>query len=466
MSRLPIRVRVPHAARPLRVVGLLHDAHPLELVFVHADAASGAALVPALAAAGLAASPTTTTSMSTHVTATHAAVQDALGFALHQVECVSTGAHFYTHLVDVDVPDTLSPHVTTILGLSSFPVAKPHAFSRSAHARSVSPYFSAAQLRVAYGLPAADARTGAGITIGVIELGGGFSPGQFNPSHVRAISVNGGRNNPQDRLSSVEVLLDIGLIAGAAPGAVQNVYFAPNTDAGFYAAIQRAMQDRCAIVSISWAGPEVYWPLSTMRAYNALFAALSAANIAVFVASGDNGASDGLSGLNVEFPGSSPYVVCCGGTSVRANPATGALVSEVVWNGGSRSGATGGGFSAVFDKPAFQTGLMLSAKRGVPDVAANADPATGYVIAGMVVGGTSAVAPLYSGFLAHLYTLKPLTARMGSVAFNTAMYAAKSSKFADVTNGNNVVDAAGGFSAGRGWDACTGIGRLNAAFFQ
>ena len=468
-----IAVHVPSATtRALRVVGLLRNTASIHLIFIHASADSGAAIAPVLRDAGF--KTVTQYDTATHAHGTHANVRTLFGIALHQVECGTTKAQFYTHLVNVDVPASLQPHVSNVLGLNSFPVARPCLHAASAKAAPLLPNktkFLITELRTAYGLPAPTANTGKGIKIGVIELGGGYFVDDLkryialcaplaSDTNVRSVSVQGARNNPYDGSgSNLEVALDIQLILGTAPGASVNVYFAPNSFDGFYAAIRAAQIDKCAIVSISWAATEGAWSRKTMQNYDALLQSMSAAGITVFAAAGDYGASDGQRGLHVEFPASSPNIVACGGTSLRANPS---FVSESTWYNNALS-ATGGGFSTVFARPPFQPAIKNQSMRGVPDVSADADPATGHIVilngAQTVVGGTSAVAPLYAGFLAQLYTLKPSTPR-GTAAFLRAAYASPS-KFYDITTGSN-----GGFSAAKNWDACTGMGRLNAAFFQ
>jgi kumamolisin len=175
--------------------------------------------------------------------------------------------------------------------------------------------------------------------------------------------------------------------------------------------------------------------------------------ITVTVAAGDNGSSDGVNdGKNhVDFPASCPYVLACGGT--RLVSANGVITSETVWNDGAQGGATGGGYSTVFARPAWQASDVAQPKRGVPDVAGNADPETGYNILvdgqQMVVGGTSAVAPLWAA-LALLLSQK-LNRRLGFIS--QSLYPQDASDFRDITMGNN-----GAYSAAAGWDPCTGLG--------
>jgi kumamolisin len=214
-----------------------------------------------------------------------------------------------------------------------------------------------------------------------------------------------------------------------------------------------------SVISISWGGPESSWTQQSLTALDAACQAAAALGITITVAAGDNGSSDGGTGNNVDFPASSPHVLACGGTTLEASGAT--VESETVWNEtASSEGATGGGVSTVFALPTWQANANVPASststggRGVPDVAGDADPTTGYSIRvdgqTMVVGGTSAVAPLWAGLIA--VANQQLGATVGFI--QPAIYAAKSAPgFRDITQGNN-----GAFSAGPGWDACTGLG--------
>jgi len=207
---------------------------------------------------------------------------------------------------------------------------------------------------------------------------------------------------------------------------------------------------------------------STHPGRTALDQALSdaaALGITVTVAAGDNGSGDGVTdGKNhCDYPASSPYALACGGTRLEADASTGAISSETVWNDGSSGGATGGGVSDVYSLPSWQASAGVPAAsvtggRGVPDVAGDADPQTGYqvLVDGKqgVYGGTSAVAPLWAGLIARLAQatgrkfglLQPLL--YSGVAPGTGVPG-----FNDITVGSN-----GAYSAGPGWDACTGLG--------
>ena len=186
--------------------------------------------------------------------------------------------------------------------------------------------------------------------------------------------------------------------------------------------------------------------------------------VTVLAASGDDGADDGTSSPTVDFPAASPYVVGCGGTKLTLSGT--AIGSEQAWNELSNNeGATGGGVSEIFALPTYQQNARVPrapngfAGRGVPDVAADADPESGYnvVVDGKqtVIGGTSAVAPLWAGLLARIN--QALGKNVGYV--NSLLYSASAENtFHDITSGSN-----GDYSAGPGWDPCTGLGTPDGA---
>jgi kumamolisin len=330
------------------------------------------------------------------------------------------------------------------------------------------------QVAQAYQWPAT--ASGAGQTIGIIELGGGYRQtdltayfktlGLAAPA-ITAVSVDKGKNAPSTPSSADgEVMLDIEVAASVAPGAKIVVYFTPNTDQGFTDAITTAVHDTTnnpSVISISWGGPESSWTSQAMTALDAACQSAAALGVTITVAAGDSGSTDGATGNNVDFPASSPHVLACGGTKLDANGST--LVSEVVWNElTSNEGATGGGVSNQFPLPSWQANANVPGSaastggRGVPDVSGDADPNTGYTIRvdgqTTVIGGTSAVAPLWAGLVA--VANQQLGTKVGFI--QPAIYAAKAAAaFNDITEGNN-----GAFSAGPGWDACTGLGSPKA----
>jgi kumamolisin len=339
--------------------------------------------------------------------------------------------------------------------------------------------FTPPQVAALYQFPAGT--DGTGQTIAIIELGGGFGSGDLDPyfaglglpvPSVTAAGVDGAANQPgQDpNGSDGEVLLDIEVAGAVAPGAVQVVYFAPNTDQGFVDAVTTAVHatPTPTVVSISWGQSEDSWTAQARAALDQAMADAAALGVTVCAAAGDSGSSDGQNGTHVDFPASSPHALACGGTSLRGNAGTGVISSETVWNDGSSGGATGGGVSDTFPVPSWQAAAGVPARggaaagsaagRGVPDVAGCADPATGYQVRvdgqSMVVGGTSAVAPLWAGLISRMAqsTGKPF-GLLQPVLYAGVTAGTAAPGFRDITSGSN-----GDYSAGPGWDACTGLG--------
>jgi kumamolisin len=335
--------------------------------------------------------------------------------------------------------------------------------------------YSPLDLAALYNFPAGNA---AGQTIGIIELGGGYSDTDLSTyfsglnvspaPRVISVSVDGGSNSPSGDPNSAdgEVELDIQVSGAIASGATIAVYFAPNTTMGFLDAITTAIHDSTnnpSVISISWGGPEDSYTSQALTSYDQAFQDAMALGVTVCIASGDNGSTDGETDGNshVDFPASSPHVLACGGTNLQSS--SGSITSETVWNGGANGGASGGGVSETFPLPSFQAnaGVPVSVNssqfvgRGVPDVCGDADPATGYNVlvdgSPIVVGGTSAVAPLWAALIAVI------NAQVGKSAgfVNPILYATPAA-LNDITQGNN-----GAYSAGPGWDACTGLGSPN-----
>jgi kumamolisin len=382
----------------------------------------------------------------------------------------------------VHLPDELHGVVTAVLGLDNRPQAQPRFRTRRSHdnvhwrpALAASASFTPTELASLYGFPSG---TGQGECIGIIELGGGyrtadlqkyFAELKITSPKVSAVSVDHGRNNPTGDPNGPdgEVMLDIEVAGAVAPGASIVVYFAPNTDAGFRDAVSKAVHDatnKPSVISISWGGPESSWTSQSMTAFDEALQAAAAMGVTVCVASGDDGSSDGVGdgADHADFPASSPHSLACGGTNLHATGAS--ITSEGVWNDGPNGGAGGGGVSKFFALPSYQQGLQVTKThgaaqplhmRGVPDVCGVADPQTGYEVRvdghDTVIGGTSAVAPLWAGLIARINA-----AKASPVGFiNPALYSHPGA-LRDITNGNN-----GTFAAAAGWDACTGLGSPN-----
>lgn len=364
------------------------------------------------------------------------------------------------------------------------------------------PGYSPVQLAAIYDFPTN--LDGTGQTIALIELndvdnqgnptGAGYATSDLEtffenlgipvPS-VSAVGVDGGANLPgQDADADGEVTLDIEVAGAIAPGAKIAVYFGTNTDDGFIQVLSAAVHDdvrKPAIVSVSWGQAEETSSSQMLQGLQQILQEAAALGVTVCVAAGDDGSADMTQDVwddkpHVDFPASSPYSLACGGTTLDASSTPGSPV-ETVWNRGTKGGATGGGVSNFFPKPSYQASINVPAPanpaggRGVPDVAADADPFTGYsvVIGGQQepIGGTSAVAPLYAGLIARIN--QSLTANGGNAVgfLNPLLYAQASTSgvFHDVTSGNNDIynDLGGEFEAGPGWDPCTGLGSIDGA---
>jgi kumamolisin len=385
------------------------------------------------------------------------------------------GRYFHAITGQVSVPEPESQVIETVLGLDTRPIARPHIRWLSqivfANPNAAQTSFTPPQVAKAYDFPTSV--NGAGQCIALIELGGGYETsdiqtyfGQLGltPPTVVTVPVDGGTNSPGDpNGADGEVALDIQVAGSIAPGARIAVYFAPNTNQGFQDAISAAIHDttnKPSAISISWGGPESSWDTASLTSFDNTMQSAAALGITITVASGDSGSSDGVSdGANhVDFPASSPHVLACGGTQLTVS--NGTRSTETVWNDQSQGGgASGGGVSSYFALPSWQSGAKVpppsggQGGRGVPDVSGDAAPATGYQILvdgqSAVVGGTSAVAPLWAGLVA---LINQQTGRNAGF-LNPTLYSGGEANFFDITSGSN-----GSYNAAAGWDPCTGLG--------
>jgi kumamolisin len=411
-------------------------------------------------------------------------VESAFGVTLNDYEKV--GERFHSYTGTISIPREYAEPVEAVLGLDNHRIAMPHfrlldntkePSSKRSPDRAES--FNPPQVAQLYNFPTAV--NGAGQTIGILELGGGYNASDLSnyfaglgiaEPRVTAVSVDGATNSPNlpgspaDPNADGEVALDIEVAGSIAPGANITVYFANNTSQGFVDALTTAIHDTIngppSVISISWGSAEANWAAQSMTAFDEACQSAAALGITIIVASGDNGSSDGASGNNVDFPASSPHVLGCGGTELIA--VNGAIHQEIVWNDQPQGGATGGGVSSVFGLPPWQTKANVPTSptseggRGVPDVAGDASPETGYNVLfdgqSQIVGGTSAVAPLWAALIALLNQQ-----RGSNIGFaNPALYQNAENGFNDITEGNN-----GSYSAAAGWDPCTGLGSPNAS---
>jgi kumamolisin len=403
----------------------------------------------------------------------------AFGVQLHHMS--HAGGTYRGRTGGIYLPPECDGVVTAVLGLDNRPQARPRFRTRPAagnvhRRRKAAPVsYTPPQVASLYGYPTG---TGAGQCVALIELGGGYRPADLTtyfgsldiaPPMVTAVSVDQATNSPTGDADGPdgEVMLDIEVVGSIAPGAKIAVYFSPNTDAGFLDAITTAIHDTThnpSVISISWGGPESTWTSQSMTAMDEAFQAAASLGLTVCIASGDSGSSDGVSdgADHVDFPASSPFALACGGTSLTASPS--GIASETVWNDGPSGGASGGGISSFFALPSWQQGLsalktgatrVALSMRGVPDVCGDADPDTGYDVrvdgGNTVIGGTSAVAPLWAALIARINS----TTGKPAGYINPQLYQ-NPEDLRDITQGNN-----GDFAAQPGWDACTGLGSPN-----
>lgn len=298
--------------------------------------------------------------------------------------------------------------------------------------------------------------------------------GLTNPS-ISNIDVDGGSSS---LAGAVEVMLDIEMVMAISNPSSILVYTGPNSFGGALDTWSKIASDaKVNQVSTSWGLAEQYVGSSGLQAENTIFAKMAAEGIAVFAAAGDSGANDNGSSLSVDDPASQPFVTGVGGTHLSTDSSA-AYASEAVWNTSISEGG-GGGISGYWSLPSYQKNLHVNAASGqfsttmrnVPDVALNADPATGYLIyeSGSggwgIVGGTSAAAPLWAGFWglvgkgfanagrnpARAGFANPLLYAIGQ---NATLYGRD---FHDVRSGNN-----GHYSAVAGYDTASGWGSFNA----
>lgn len=297
---------------------------------------------------------------------------------------------------------------------------------------------------------------------------------------IKNVVIQGPGNDPgpdtpassQRGDSTGEVMLDMCVVGSVAPGANIFMYFTEFTSQGWVDALHEAITDenQISVISISYGNPEDdpqgAWTAMGVQLVNQAFQAAAAKGITVCCASGDDGSSDQVpTGAHVDFPASSPFALGVGGTKLVSIGTPPTIESETVWNETmQKEGATGGGVSAVFTKPAYQNSAHVPPSanpphnlgRGVPDVAAVADPVTGVVVIRIdgkhlePIGGTSAAAPMWASLVARLNQgLKGQCGFLNPILYGSGF----NSAFRDITVGNN-----GAYSAAPGWDACTGLG--------
>ena len=313
------------------------------------------------------------------------------------------------------------------------------------------------------------------IVIGVISFGGGLVgqlssgiltngdvqafwtslgiPAENHPT-VAMVFIDGATNSALPISSGTsENTLDVQMIGACCPTSNLTIiiYIARNSLNSFLNVFNYALNNsvsvngtlmKPSILSCSWGAPEVYF--RNIEMYDSIFARAVSQGVNIFAATGDFGSSDGLPGANCDFPSSSPNIIACGGTSLTCpNYTYDSETIELSWKDG------GGGISKYFTKPSYQQSIT-GPNRHTPDLALNADPATGvlFFVGGQYViyGGTSIVAPAMAGYVGALGS---------SLGFiNLKLYLSPSS-FNDILTGSN-----GDYFALIGFDNTTGLGSI------
>jgi len=449
------------------------------------------------------------------VTASGTAVQVERAFSVELSDYrAADGRAFYAADQAPALPPTIAGRVTGVIGLESAEQDRSHAVPLpppAEGARTEAPRtpvacsaavsvanrtgtYTANQISAAYHFPFAV--PGFRQTVALYELD------DYRDANVNAYQTCFGTTVPVGRVingpapvlgsGETEVELDIDIVAGMAPNlASLFVYETQNDTSDATALFQRIANDNAAqVVSTSWGNCELRRSSTILSARYTIFAQMAAQGMSMFAAAGDNGSQD-CGGtdtrLAVDEPASQPYVTGVGGTRLQLD-ANSMYGSEAVWN---NRGATGGGTSAVFTRPTFQDAVTTSAMRQVPDVAANADPATGYVVythsptycpsytgvsgstdCFIPFGGTSAAAPLWAVATAIIneYDLDSQGVRVGFA--NATYYRLHATPFAfnDITVGNNCylgptcgTAGAGQYPATPGYDLTTGLGSFQVS---
>jgi len=392
-------------------------------------------------------------------------VSEAFGVPLYEYE--RDGERYRGHEQAVNLPPDLTDIVEGLYGLDNRKIARTHA------APPIVPWPlpSPAQIAKFYNFPEAD---GTGQAIGLIEFDNPYTGSDieefFKGQPPQIVSVNVGGAGAPYSTGNLEVTLDILVAGSVAPRAKIVVYYAPWTEAGWVQAVTQAIHDTAnapSVISISWGYPELQargdlaWTEAAMDKLSELFREAAPLGVTIFASTGDQGSSCAVSGgkAHVFYPASDPSVTACGGTMFQ----DGIGSTEVVWND-CHGGATGGGVSKHFGLAPWQEGMRVPAPagakggRGIPDVAGYA---AGYSIVcqgrPLRAPGTSGVAPLWAGLVALL------NQKLGhNVGFlNPHLYTEinKAGALNDIETGDNDDGHQAPFySAGKGWDACTGLG--------
>ena len=451
------------------------------------------------------------------VSGTAAAVQAALSTHLNNYKDAK-GTAFFAPDTNPGIPASLAGKVVGVLGLNNYGKLKPLfravTPSQLAADRALVPRvetttppgtdfgggtghggaFTPTNLRTAYDLTGIS-EDGSGQTVGLYEEGGFFPQDvdrykdyyKLPDTPVTVVPVDGFSGAVSDLSVSEEAALDIDMVLAMAPGVKEvKVYESPlNYPQGLIDALDlAAYQASVREFSISYGLAEEFVGLPAIQAENTQLIRLASEGITVFASAGDQGAyTDYITPAAVSDPASQPYVTSVGGTALYTFP-NGSYLGETTWNEFGLDGdAGGGGVSAVWNIPDYQTLIDptlnggSATMRNVPDVALVAAVLTGVDVYSTAAGGwsdfggTSVSSPLWAGYTARVNQTR-WAAGLHSLGFaNPAIYGIGSSflsffDFHDVidgTNGNMALFGTPGFAAGFGYDDVTGFGSFDGA---
>jgi kumamolisin len=416
---------------------------------------------------GLKVQDVTANRLSLTATGTAAQVERAFGTQLATYHDRTTGREFFANATAPVLPAGVAAVVSDVSGLSDYGRLT-HFSEKQQAAPHASSGLTPTTAKSAYNLTKTESSgyNGSGQTVALLEFSAyAASDVKAYDSHyglkVATPTVVNAGGGTTDTSGQDEVDLDIEVVQALAPGATIKVYEAPNSDAGETAIYAKLVSDDVPIISISWG---TYEAGETNRtAVDADLKEAAAQGQSVYAASGDSGSDDaGNGGTSVDFPASDTYTTGTGGTSLTLS-SSGAWSKETAWSG------SGGGVSSYFATPSFQSKVNTGSKRAVPDVAADADPNSGWSVytggAWAEYGGTSAAAPNWAAFTAVFdnYAAKKGGSKIGyanATLYNLAQSSKYGSAFHDVKSGSN-----GAYSAGTGYDKVTGWGSYNGGGF-
>jgi kumamolisin len=397
----------------------------------------------------------------------------------------------------IQIPAELKGIVTGVFGLDQRRMARRKSGAAAAKAATLAP-LTPADLEQRYNFPPGDA---AGQSIVIAEFGGGYfaedvtaycNKFQRPVPNVQAVAIDAPAYTLQQTLAlppqqrrqvlgdSVEVMMDVEIIAGLCPKAKISVYFSTFDQAGWIDLLNKVISARPVALSCSWglAEDDPGWSGNAVAAIDDRLNAARLLGITTCVSSGDDGSGDQINDGNahIDFPSSSPNALGVGGTMLKASKSG---VHEVTWwqSPGQRAGgggATGGGVSTVFPRPAWQKVKVKSLNSGsidgrvAPDIAAlSGPPFYDLVFVGKDApnGGTSASAPLWAALIARINGGLPASKQqrfLTPLLYQNVSSGQPVGKSAsrDITSGNNASnpEPGKGYKAGSGFDAVTGWG--------